>query len=322
MPVVIGYGVGVREPEIPSPDEPPRSPSKLGWRGIRDALKRTVKEFRDDELNVWAAALTYYGVLSIFPGLLVLVAVFGLLDESLTQSLRDNVGQLMPQTARQVFDGAIENVKRTDTRPGLAAIIGLAVALWSASGYVSAFTKAANNIYDVRETRPFWKTMPLRLIVTIATGVLLVASTAMVVLSGRLAEQVGRALNIGEAAVRTWDVAKWPVLLLMVSLMLAILYWATPNARQGGFQWVTPGSLLAVLLWLVISAGFGVYVANFGSYNETYGTVASVIVFLVWLWLTNLAVLFGAEFDAELSRGKAIAAGYPEDREPYVHKRG
>ncbi len=297
MPVIIGYRMCVTTARL--------------W----DALKRTVKEFRDDELSVWAAALTYYGVLSIFPGLLVLVAVLGLLDDSLTRTLQDNVGQLMPSAARQVFDGAIENVNRSDTRPGLAAITGLLIALWSASGYVSAFMKAANNIYDVRETRPFWKTMPVRLFVTIVTGVLLVASTAMVVLSGRLAEQVGRALRIGEAAVRTWDIAKWPVLVLLVSLMLAILYWATPNARQGGWRWVTPGSLLAVVLWVVVSAGFGVYAANFGSYNETYGTVASVIVFLIWLWLTNLAILFGAEFDAELAspagedRHKPVASG-------------
>ena len=313
---------GTPKTSIPSPEQPPRKPSQLGWQGIWGAMKRTAKEFRDDQLGVWAGALTYYGVLSIFPGLIVLVSVFGLLDEELTRSLRDNVGQLMPSAAREVFDTAIDNVNRPDTRPGLAAIAGLLIALWSASGYVSAFMKAANNIYDVPETRPFWKVLPLRLLLTLATGALLVTSTAMVVLSGKLAEQVGRTLGIGEAAVRTWDLAKWPVLLLFVSLMLAILYWGTPNARQAGLRWITPGSVLAVLLWIVISVGFGIYVANFGSYNETYGTVASVIVFLVWLWLTNLAVLFGAEFDAELTRGKAIAAGYPEDKEPYVQPRG
>lgn len=308
-------------PEAPAPGLGPQRPADLGKAGIIAAVKRTVKEFRNDNLSIWAAALTYYGVLSIFPGLLVLVAVLGLLDESLTRSLQDNVGQVMPAAAREIFDGAIDNVRAGDSRPDLAAIVGLLIAFWTASAYVNAFMKAANIVYDVPEGRPLWRLLSIRLLVTIITGVLLVASTAIVVLSGRLAEQVGEVFGIASTAVDVWDVAKWPVLILLVSLILTILYWVCPNARQGGFRWVRPGGLLAVVMWLAISAGFAIYVANFGSYNETYGAVASVIVFLIWLWLTNVAILFGAEFDAELVRGRAIEAGFPADEEPYVQLR-
>lgn len=304
-----GYPINVNDIE---------KPSDLGKSGLWSVLKRTVKEFSDDNLTSWAAALTYYGVLSIFPGLLVLVAVLGLLDESLTRSLQDNLAPLLPPAAQEILDGAIENVRSDESTPGIAAIVGLLLAFWSASAYVGAFTKAANAIFDVPEGRPLWKLLPIRLLVTLATGALLIASTAIVVLSGRLAEQLGKVFGVRQEAVDVWDVAKWPVLVVLVSLMLTVLYWATPNVRLGGFRWIRPGSVVAVLAWVVISLGFGLYVANFGSYNQTYGAVAGIIVFLIWLWLTNIAVLFGAELDAELARGKAIARGLPPDKEPYA----
>ncbi len=309
------------ESAAPPPDAGPDTPAQLGARALWSAVIATGKEFRRDSLTVWAAALTYYSVLSIFPGLLVLMALLGLFDDSLTQALLDNVAPLAPEAVRQILVDAVGNVQQGDDRAGLAAVIGLAVALWSASGYVAAFMQASNAIYDVREGRPVWKILPIRIAITLATGVLVVASVLIVVVSGRLAKEVGDALGIGSAAVVTWNVLKWPVLAVLIGLLFAVLYWASPNARQGGFRWVSPGGLLAVLLWIAVSLGFAFYAANFASYDKTYGALGGVIVFLTWLWLSNLAILFGAEFDAELERRRAIAAGHPPGKEPYVQMR-
>ena len=185
--------------------------------------------------------------------------------------------------------------------------------MWSASGYVAAFIRASNIVYDIAEGRPVWKTTPLRLALTLVLMVLACASALIVVFTGGLARQAGTSLGIGDTALTVWAIAKWPVLILLVTLMIAILYWAAPNARNRGFRWITPGSFVALLIWLVASGGFALYVANFASYNKTYGTFACVIVFLVWLWVTNLAVLLGLEFDAELSRERAVVGGHPPD---------
>jgi membrane protein len=295
-----------------------RGPIDLGGRALFAAAKRIVKEFKDDNLSVWAAALT---VLSLFPGLIVLVAVLGLLSDSFTTTLLDNVGTVVPPEVEEILRDAVRQVQESQARPGWAMAIGLLLAFWSASGYVDAFMKASNAIYDVPEERPFWKLIPVRLGVSLATALLCVASTIIVVLSGRLAELVGATLGIEKATINMWNVLKWPVLIVLVSVMLAILYWAAPNARLGGYRWVQPGGVLAVLLWMAISVGFGLYVANFGSYNKTYGALAGVIIFLIWLWLSNLAILIGAEIDAELARARAIAEGHPPDKEPYIELR-
>ncbi|MFR9778763.1 YihY/virulence factor BrkB family protein [Micromonospora sp. MS34] len=304
------------------PDDGPRSPTELSGAGWVATLKRTVREFQEDRLTDWAAALTYYGVLSIFPGLLVLVSLLGLLGDRATQGVKDTVGQAVPEeNIRTIIEAAIDQAGRSGGLASIAAIIGLVAAFWSASGYVGAFMRASNSIYDVPEGRPVWKTLPIRLGVTAAIGVLLLASAVIVVFTGGLAEQAGSAIGLGATAVTVWNVVKWPVLLVLVSLMFAILYWASPNARQGGFRWVSPGGLLAVVIWVVISGLFAVYVGNFASYNKTYGALAGVIIFLVWLWLSNVAILLGAEFDAELERGRAIAAGHSAEAEPYVELR-
>ncbi|SCL17161.1 membrane protein [Micromonospora nigra] len=305
------------------PDEGPDSPADLPGTGWKGALRRTVGEFRDDSLIDWAAALTYYGVLSIFPGLLVLVSLLGLLGPDATDQVRNTVNEAVPeQNIRQIIDGAITQAQQNGGLAGVAAILGLLGAFWSASGYVGAFMRASNTIYDVPEGRPIWKTLPIRVGVTAVIGVMLLASAVIVVFTGRLAEQVGDAIGLGSTAVTVWDYAKWPVLLVLVSLMFAILYWASPNARHGGFRWVSPGGVVAVVIWLVVSGLFALYVSNFGSYNKTYGALAGVIIFLVWLWLSNIAILLGAEFDAELERGRAIQAGLrPTDEEPYVELR-
>ncbi|MFE9694109.1 YihY/virulence factor BrkB family protein [Micromonospora sp. NPDC005806] len=304
------------------PGDGPESPLQLPGTGWTAALKRTVREFQEDNLTDWAAALTYYGVLSIFPGMLVLISVLGLLGNGATEGVKDTINQAVPeQNIREIIEKAIEQAGTSGGLASIAAIIGLLAAFWSASGYVAAFMRASNSIYDVPEGRPIWKTLPIRLGVTAVIGLMLLASAVIVVFTGGLAEQAGSALGVGSTAVTVWNVVKWPVLLVLVSLIFAILYWASPNARQGGFRWVSPGGLLAVVIWVVISGLFALYVSNFASYNKTYGAVAGVIIFLVWLWLSNLAILLGAEFDAELERSRAIEAGHSPEEEPYVELR-
>jgi len=282
------------------------------------ALKRTVHEFRDDNLTDWAAALTYYGVLSIFPALLLLVSALGLIGRSATRPLLDNLDALPPGAMRDLVRGAIENLQRSQGGAGILFVLGLLVALWSASRYVAAFMRASNAIWEVEEGRPIWKTVPLRLGITIVMLLALAVAAVAVVVTGPFARWVGALVGLGQSAVDVWDIAKWPVLFLVVVLMTALLYWAAPNVKQPGFRWVTPGGVVAVLLWILASAGFAFYVANFGSYNKTYGSLGGVIIFFVWFWLSNIAVLLGAEFDAELERTRQIAAGHPREQEPFV----
>jgi membrane protein len=300
--------------EDAAPDQPSDLP-KPAWGGV---LKRTVREFNADHLTDLAAALTYYGVLAIFPMLIVIVSVLGLLGRSVTQSLINNLGSVAPGAAKTIFTSAIKNIQSHSGTAGVLFIVGLLGALWSASGYIAAFMRASNVVWDVPEGRPIWKTVPVRLGVTLVTVVLLTLSAAAVVLTGSLASKLGNVIGVGSTAVTIWDIAKWPVMMMIVALILAILYYAGPNVRQPGFRWVSPGSVVAVVLWLVASALFAFYVASFSSYNKTYGALASVIVFLVWLWITNVVILFGAELNAELERGRQMIGGHPEDEEPYL----
>jgi membrane protein len=298
--------------------EPPATPTELDRRSWWHVVKRTVKEFNDDGLADWAAALTYYSVLSIFPGLLVVVSLLGLFGQSTIDSVVKDIGGAAPDTVRDLLVNATNNLRHSQNTASVLAIVGLAGGLWSASNYVGGFMRASNAIYDVPEGRPIWKTLPIRLGVTIVVAILLTASVLIVVLTGSLAQYVGDLLGMGSAAVTTWNIVKWPVLVIIVSQILALLYWAAPNAKLAGVRWISPGGVLAVVLWLAASAGFAFYVANFSTYNKTYGSLAGVVVFLVWLWISNIAVLLGAEFDAELHRGRAITAGHPEDEEPFV----
>jgi membrane protein len=296
-------------------------PTDLPVRSWWGVLRRTGKEFSEDNLTDWAAALTYYGILSLFPALIALVSIIGLVGPSATQPLIENVGSFAPGPAREIVTNAINGLAASRGAAGILFIVGLVGALWAASGYVGAFMRASNSIYDVGEGRPVWKTIPTRLAITIVMLVLLAASAILVVVTGPLAETVGQAVGLGDIAVTIWDIAKWPVLLLLVSVMFAILYWGAPNVRQPGFRWLTPGGILAVLVWIVASAAFAVYVATFGSYNKTYGALAGVIILLVWLWISNLAILFGAELNAELQRGRAIEAGHEPEKEPFLRPR-
>jgi membrane protein len=300
----------------------PDEPTDLKGRSWLGVLKRTGKEFSDDNLTDWAAALTYYAILSIFPALIVLVSLLGLIGESATQPLIDNLGSVAPGPAREIFTSAIENLQGSQGASGVFFVVGLAAAIWSASGYIAAFMRASNSIYDMPEGRPIWKTLPVRVGLTVLLMLLTALSAVAVTLSGGLAEEVGNLLGLGDTAVLVWSIAKWPVLLLLVSFMFAVLYWAAPNVKQPGFRWITPGGVLAVLGWVIASLAFAFYVSNFGSYNETYGALAGPIVFLVWLWISNIMILLGAEFNAELERGRAIEGGMrPEDKEPFMEPR-
>jgi membrane protein len=285
-------------------------------------LKRTIREFREDNLTDWAAALTYYGVLAIFPALIVLVSVLGLIGQSATQPLIDNLGTVAPGPAKEIFTDAIRNIEGSQGTAGVFFVVGLLAALWSASGYIAAFMRASNAIYDMPEGRPIWKTLPLRLVLTVVLMLLTAVSAVGVTLSGGLAEEVGGLIGVGDTAIDVWNIAKWPVLLVLVSFMFAFLYWAAPNVKQPGFRWISPGGVLAVIGWVIASAAFAFYVANFGSYNKTYGALAGPIVFLVWLWVSNVMILLGAEFNAELERGRAIESGMrPPDKEPFAEPR-
>jgi membrane protein len=299
---------------VPTVGSGPAPASARFW---RSALLRTLKEVRVDELTDRAAALTYYGALSIFPALLVLVSLVGLVGQDVNQALVDNLGQAAPASVRRVVSSAITNLQRSQHTAGVLAVVGLLAALWSASGYVAAFMRASNAVYDVPEGRPIWKTLPIRFAITVLLMFLVAASLVGVVLTGGLARRVGSWVGWSTTAVTVWDIAKWPVLLVVVSGVFALLFWASPNVKQP-FRWISPGVLLAVVLWVLASAGFAVYVANFASYNKVYGSVTSVIIFLVWLWISNLALLLGEELNAEVERGRAVLKGHPFEEEPYV----
>jgi membrane protein len=300
-----------------APDGAPGKPADLPTGSWLAAGRRTLAEFKSDFVQDRAAALTYYGVQALFPGILVLVSLLGLLGRSATQPLITNLMKAAPSTVRTILSNAVLRLEHGHSAAGVLAIVGIVLALWSASSYVAAFMRAANAIYDVPEGRPAWKTLPIRLGVTLALMVLLIVSVVIVVVTGGLARHVGQVLGVGSVAVTVWDIAKWPVLFILVCVMIALLYWASPNARQG-FRWISPGAVLAVAVWLIASGLFALYVANFGHYNKVYGTIAGMIIFLIWLWISNTAILLGAEFNAELERGRAIATGAPPDAEPFV----
>jgi membrane protein len=298
----------------------PEKPSDLPGGTWRQVLKRTLREYRADNLSDLAAALTYYGILAIFPALLALVSIVGLLSEPTAASLTDNITSVAPGAVRSTLTSIVNQVQASGNRALIPLIIGVAVALWSASGYVAAFMRAGNTVYDIGEGRPAWKTLPLRFAITVFIVVVLAAISVGIVFTGDLARRTGSILGLGDTAVTVWSYAKWPVMIVLFAMVVAVLHWAAPNVRHK-FAWVTRGSLLSVLVWIAASALFAVYVANFGSYNRTYGTFAGIIVFLVWLWISNIALLLGLEFSAEYERARAREAGHPEGEEPYVEPR-
>jgi membrane protein len=294
-------------------DRKPDDPTDLTKRSWKFILRKTLREFSDDQCANLAAALTYYAVLALFPAMLALVSLLGLVGQGRqgTGALMDAVRDVAPSAA-DTIGGVVDQLTQSSAS-GITLIIGLAGAVWSASGYVGAFGQALNRIYEIREGRPFWKLRPIMLLITVIAIVLVALVAIGLVVSGPIAQTIGSAIGLGDTAVTVWNIAKWPVILAVVITIVAILYYATPNVKQPKFRWISIGAAIAVVTWILASVGFGFYVANFSSYNKTYGSLAGVIVFLLWLCITNLALLFGAELDAEIERGRELQAGLPSE---------
>ena len=281
--------------------------------GLPATLKRTATEFLEDNLTDWAAALTYYGLLSLFPALIAVVSVIGLVGDpkSTTESLTEIVTEIGPSSAAETFSGPIESIASDQSAAGFAFVLGLALALWSAAGYVGAFIRASNVIYETREGRPFWKLRPLQLLVTLIMVVTLALLALGLVLTGPVVDAIAGPVGLDDTAVSVWNVAKWPVMAVIFILMVDLLYYASPNAKLRGFKWVTPGAIVALVVWAIASAAFAFYVANFGSYDKTYGTLGGLVALLVWFWISNLAILFGHQLNAERERSLEIEEGQP-----------
>lgn len=301
-----------RRRHAPEPDHPdkPDSPGDITKPSWKYVLGKTFREFNDDQCTDLAAALTYYGVLSLFPGLLAVFSLLGVLGqgEDAVDTVLGVVESVAPGDTAEALRGPVEQLAQSPAA-GFALVFGIVLAIWSASGYVGAFGRAMNRIYEIDEGRPFWKLRPLQLVVTVITVLLVTAALILLVVSGPVADAIGEALGLGTTVTTIWDIVKWPVLALVVVMILAILYYATPNAKQPKFRWISIGAVLAIVILALATTAFALYVANFSNYDRTYGSLAGVIVFLLWLWIANLALLFGAEFDAELERGRQLQAG-------------
>jgi membrane protein len=313
--------VATREEEARERSDAPVAPRRADYApqgaerksSLFATLKRTATEFSEDNLTDWAAALTYYGLLALFPALIAMVGIVGLFGDpqSTTKTVTDIVTSVGPKSAAQTFADPIKTITSNRSGAGIAALIGIALALWSASGYVGAFMRASNVIYETPEGRPFWKLRPLQMLVTAAMIVLLVVIALSLALTGPIVDAVAGPLGVGSTAVSIWNIAKWPVLIALFVVMIGILYYASPNAKMRGFKFITPGSLVALVVWVLASAAFALYVAKFGSYNKTYGTLGGLVVLLMWMWITNIAILFGHQLNAERERSAEIAEGVP-----------
>jgi membrane protein len=281
--------------------------------GTLATLRRTATEFMEDNLADWAAALTYYGLLALFPALIAMVSLIGLVGDpkSTTSSLTEIITSIGPSSAAETFSGPIESIASNQSAAGFAFVIGLAVALWSASAYVGAFMRASNVIYETPEGRPFWKLRPLQIVVTLAMIVLMTLLALGLVLTGPLVDAVAGPIGVGDTAVSIWNIAKWPVMVAIFIVMVNVLYYASPNVKLRGFHWITMGSVVAIVVWAIASAAFAFYVANFGSYDKTYGTLGGLVALLVWFWISNLAILFGHQLNAERERSVEIEEGRP-----------
>ena len=301
-----------RSKSAPHPDHPgkPDTPNDLEKRSWKYVFGKTFREFSNDECPDLAAALTYYGVLSFFPGLIAVFSLIGLIGQGdqTVDTVLDVIDSVAPADTADALRGPIEQLASSPA-VGFALVSGIVLAIWSASGYVGAFSRAMNRIYEIEEGRPFWKLRPVQLLVTVITVILVTSALVLLVVTGPITDAIGSALGVGETVTTVWDILKWPVLALVVVLIVAILYYATPNAKQPKFRWISLGALLAIIVLAIATTAFALYVTNFSNYDRTYGSLAGVIIFLLWLWIANLALLFGAEFDAELERGRQLQAG-------------
>ena len=302
-----GRAQAAPNPEDASKPDTPAEVTKPSWKYI---TRKTVREFGKDQCTDLAAALTYYTVLAMFPALLALVSILGLVGqaESTTNTMLDFLKEFAPGSAVEVLEGPIKQLT-SSSAAGFTLIVGIVGALWSASGYVKAFGRSMNRIYEVDEGRPAWKLLPTQLLVTLVLILLVAALLIMLVISGPIAETLGNVIGLGAESLTIWNIAKWPVMALFAVLVIAILYYATPNVKQPKFRWMSMGAFIALIVLAIVTLGFSFYVSNFGNYNATYGAIGGVIVLLLWLWLANVSLLFGAEFDAEVERGRELQAG-------------
>lgn len=293
------------------------TPGDIPGTGRWAILKRTVKELSEDNITDWAAALTYYAVLAIFPALIALVAVLGIFGQP--QTVTSILDILRTAGAQESTVDSLESTINgiVGNKGGAGALLGLGLlgALWSASGYVGAFMRASNAIWEIPEGRPFWKLRPLQVVVTIVMVVLMALVLVGIVVSGPLAEAIAEEIGLGSVGTTAYRIAKWPIMAGVVLLLLALLYYIAPNRKLPRFPWISPGAIVALAIWAVATVGFFFYVSAFGSYNETYGTLGGAITMLIWLWITNLAILFGQQLNSEIERGRELAAGLRAERE-------
>ncbi|GAA2737601.1 YihY/virulence factor BrkB family protein [Pedococcus aerophilus] len=294
----------------------PESPTDVTKESWRYVVRKTFREFSRDQCTDLAAALTYYAVLALFPAMIALLSLVGLFGQG-QQTVDTLLGILRDVgagSAAQTLEPTLQSLAGRSSAAGVAFVLGLAASLWSASGYVGSFGRAMNRMYEIREGRPFWKLRPVMLAVTLVALVLVAVVAMALVLTGPAAQAVGDAIGLGSTALLVWNIGKWPVVLAVVALVVALLYYATPNVKQPRFRWISVGAVVAIVVWVLASAGFGFYVSTFASYDKTYGALAGVVVFLLWLWITNLALLFGAELDSELERGRELQSGVAAER--------
>jgi membrane protein len=283
----------------------------MGNRSLVEGAKRYVKASRGDN----AAALTYYSVLSLFPAILVGTSLIGLLSKDATNALLDGIASVAPADTLKIIEDAVARLQMNPATAGFVAILGLVTALWAASNYVAAFSRALNAVYGTGETRKWWTVLIVRVVLTIVVGALTAVCAIAAATGGAVARAIGKALGMGGTAVTVWNWVKWPIVIILVIVIVALLYRFAP-AKRSRLRERAPGAALAVVLWIVASAAFGLYVANFGSYDKTYGALGGVIVFLVWLWITNAVLLFGAEYNATAeteTEGEASEPSASED---------
>ena len=308
--------IETRDGVVDAPKDKPEKPTEIHKQSWKFIGRKVVREFSDDQCTDLAAALTYYAVLALFPAIVALISIVGVVGQptAVQDAMTDIVKPLVSGQTFNILNDAVTQLT-SSSAAGIGLVVGLALALWSASGYVGAFGRAMNRIYEIDEGRPFWKLRPVQLLVTLIAVLLIAVVLVALVLSGPLATTVGNTIGLGSTAVTIFNIAKFPVIAAMVVVIVAILYYATPNVKQPKFKWVSVGAVFAIIIWVIASIAFAFYVSNFGSYNKTYGSLAGVIVTLLWLWITNIALLLGAEIDSELERGRQLQAGLPAEEE-------
>ena len=280
------------------------------WRRI---ARRTFDQYQADGITNLAAALTYRSILSLFPGLIALVALLGVLGQypQTFDAVLKIVASFAPPSTVQTVSVPVRQIILHKGGAGALLGAGLAGVIWAASGYVGTFSWAANVLWEAKRGRSWYRQWPFNVAVTLVALVLITAVLLALVLSGPIANSVGRQLGVGSTGLTIWSIARWPAIVAVVTFMISGLYYVAPNVRPPSWRWLTPGAILAVVAWAVASLGFAVFLANFGSYNKVYGTLGAIVTFLIWVWLANVAALLGIELDAEVERERELAVHEP-----------